>query len=637
MKKKHERLTSPLDIIRTIKLKSREYSGSKELLMRNKVAIIWYLESERNILSHIVDEIELKSILDSKLTEVLCIQAYIGGIYLRGNGVFEHRMWTQKDGTIRHITYEAINMQRDCLDRFSCESEKLVISEHQHGALTAISKQLMTHMAFVNKCKVSGMVFQAVFSEGWVPHIIAAKRFSFAQLPQQALYAREELVYPMGKVPSAPTINSNSLLLPRSATGNALQRYSQAMDAELAAGDAVGAEPIRSFKVRNASMSYIRGGSSNKYPNFNNEQERKAVVAQRQVSTSSQQAIDAAVDEASRELATSPSNSKSMRRLGSPNRKASVGCTATSQVGGDCQQSETERLRIAAAEACRVLDEEELRPRKSSKMQRQGQSTQIHAKNMGNVEIAVATGKFKPPLMKRAQTTGNLNADSTQCCSRSDSAHHNVSSPLKISELQVPYIDLTREPSRVAYGCDDHYATVHMGTKPSALHQLQQSKSTQSATPHAPLPVEAAKRSTSAQAIGGAAECGESRRASMRRTSSLMDHSLPGKSTPIVRTFRPGSANSVVKLRQTMDKAKTIFGASSGQLGSTSAGRRGVGSTAVGAADGVWQLNTFEMNTETSAAQTSFSKNQRNDDEAALKEQSKVFDRRRPISAPHTM
>ena len=86
-----------------------------------------------------------------------------------------------------------------------------------------------------------------------------------------------------------------------------------------------------------------------------------------------------------------------------------------------------------------------------------------------------------------------------------------------------------------------------------------------------------------------------------------------------------------------MDKAKTIFGASSGQLGSTSAGRRAVGSTAVGAADGVWQLNTFEMNTETSAAQTSFSKNQRNDDEAALKEQSKVFDRRRPISAPHTM
>jgi hypothetical protein len=120
-------------------------------------------------------------------------------------------------------------------------------------------------------------------------------------------------------------------------------------------------------------------------------------------------------------------------------------------------------------------------------------------------------------------------------------------------------------------------------------------------------------------------------------TTRTADYPAAGASTPIQRLYRPASAGMVAKLHQSIDKVKTVHGASSGQLGKTALARRASTLTGMDSSDAAFKLETFEMQTETSAAQTAYHKSTLNDDENALHEQQQFFAQRRPISAPHTL
>jgi hypothetical protein len=770
MKKKDERLNSIHDIIKSLKVRSRDYTGSKEIVMRNKIAVVWYMEADRKILSHIVDEAELKAIMAARLTEILCLQTYIGGQYFRGNGVFEHRMWTQKDGSIKHITYESINMQRDCTDRFTCDSEKLVVTEHRHGALSAIAKQLMTHMAFLNKCKVTGMIFLAVFSEGWVPHVVAAKKFTFANVAFDLEDQREEMVYPTGRAPSAPTINPQSLLLPRSFTDYTLRRASAMQRSASIAPVAstqhgVPAAPpdsspaplmpqstvpppndaeatpnsTQSRKVRSSSLSYA---GSTRYPHLETEQERRAAQLSRQVSARSEMLMNDAVEEAKAmstgetgEFAVSgkyssklsPSGQRSASAKYSPSRASgkfgrsgsAVGAgilskglmRAHSEVGfepDDLQEmavthTESGMEGTAGATSSKVptksgasTAEHTTEPTSNTAEQPplrrttlQSSSAKVISRSQLNFtynqpslpatptaqtspaaaaapgsEGVVARDGAPPHPLKRAMTLGasTFNAAPVRTVQAFGPSSGTASEEGK-SELRIPPTDPTREPSRVNYNSEDYYATVHMGAKPSALHQLQASKSVRPPTAAVAetTPLKAGvsgKLQSTAGATGKvpSSEAGHARKGSTKSlapvttttatgatytgTGNTCDYPSTGRTSPIVRTFRPASASSLAKLHHTIDKVKTVYGASSGQLGtSVSAARRS--STGAGGnqetTERPFKLEAFEMNTEVSAAHTSYHRSAVHDDEVACKVQEKVFADRRPISAPHTL
>jgi hypothetical protein len=96
----------------------------------------------------------------------------------------------------------------------------------------------------------------------------------------------------------------------------------------------------------------------------------------------------------------------------------------------------------------------------------------------------------------------------------------------------------------------------------------------------------------------------------------------------------------VGKLRQTMEKVRALAGAAGGQTGTAaSSGRLTVKKTSTIGAQWdptPWQLQAFETNTEASFTQTQFYKARLQDDEADLKKLGTFFEKRRPISAPHT-
>jgi hypothetical protein len=733
MKRKDERLESVYDIIRSFKLKSRDYTGSKESIMRNKIAIVWYMESDRKVLSHIVDEAELKIIMSNNLTEILCIQTYIGGMYFRGNGIFEHRMWTQKDGSVKHITYESINMQRGGQDAFTCECEKIAVTEHQHGALSSIAKHLATHIAFVNKCKVTGLIIQAVFSEGWVPHVVAAKKFNFANVTFDSEENREEAIYPTGRAPSAPTVNPNSLLLPRTMSDRVIrtatamaatfQRTNSQLTTTAAAGattatrtraesasepaqDDIPAAPAMEFtpggtvrKVRSSSVSY--DSRSAKYPNYFSEQER--VAAQRQLSAQSQQNITTALEEA-KEIAGEDTfavgGSRSVKLAGVSSKQPMLrGASAASLLGpstpmkkqsqsmktsalssssqkyalaslvpstpGDAASGGASELTKPIGPSTTAVSNEVLAAVSAAVSGIASRGAQSLSPDIIGVQAPSASGKFVATTL--FDDAGATDGSAGQTYTKSEKLqmrkamgeigpikryHGDVEEEEREETLRVPYIDPAKEPSRVNYSTEDYYATVHMGAKPSALHQLQASKAKA-----APV-VEPVKAKATATGGGGKNKALDSSgklpnsAATMTRTGRTAqlastartagpppEYPSPGKSAPIERLFRPDSAQSVGKLRQTMEKVRALAGAAGGQTGTAaSSGRLAVKKTSsIGAQwdPTPWQLQAFETNTEASFTQTQFYKARLQDDEAELKKLGMVFEKRRPISAPH--
>ena len=225
LKKKQERLATSSELVRVIKNRSRALRGFKELKLKSKIATVWYLESGRKISSYLVDEAELTALLHNHLAEILCIQVFMGGYYLKGNGIFEHRMFLQTDGTSKHETFEMIDpITSQPQSMFTNNCEKLAITEQQHSIATALCKYLNKHINFMTSANVSQIVLQVVFNSSWVPYLVSSRKVMLEDAPEEFLHRREELIFPAGRAPQLPCFNPNSLLLPMTWTEYSLPK-----------------------------------------------------------------------------------------------------------------------------------------------------------------------------------------------------------------------------------------------------------------------------------------------------------------------------------------------------------------------------------------------------------------------------
>lgn len=215
LRKKADKMHSVASIVEVFKQKSRTFPGHRPSSMRQKVAIVWYMQSEREVASYIVDDQELGSLLSSTLKEVLAVQVYYGGNPARGNGVFEHKMWPQRNGSTKHVTSEYIDESYEFnLAQFTAQGRKITVLDHLHDVLTQFSHNVCRNVESQFVCRVASLSVTVVFTNSWVPVLVNARDIVLEGLSSAFLDNREALLFFEGEAPRLPPINEMSTVLP---------------------------------------------------------------------------------------------------------------------------------------------------------------------------------------------------------------------------------------------------------------------------------------------------------------------------------------------------------------------------------------------------------------------------------------
>lgn len=215
MRKKGERLQNVSEIVASFKHKSHAFKGYKESELRTKIAIVWFLRSERELSSYLVDEVELGRILSSHLPEIIATQVYIGGYHAKGNGIFAHKVWRLRSGQMKHQTYENIDSAIESnLSQFSAYSKQLVVQDFQADILRSFAQTISRHIEHAASANLEFLHFQVVFDSSWNPYLIAVRDIIFMDAPQEFEEDRNRVIFVDGKVPTMPPLHENSLLLP---------------------------------------------------------------------------------------------------------------------------------------------------------------------------------------------------------------------------------------------------------------------------------------------------------------------------------------------------------------------------------------------------------------------------------------
>lgn len=215
LRKKADKMHSVTSIVEVFKQKSRTFPGHRPSSMRQKVAVVWYLQSEREVASYVVDDQELGSLLSSTLKEVLAVQVYYGGNPARGNGVFEHKLWPQRNGSTKHVTYEYVDESYEFdLAQFSSQGRKITVLDHLHDVLTQFSHNVCRNIESQFVCRVASLSVTVVFTNSWVPVLVNARDVVLEGLSSAFLDNREALLFFEGEAPQLPPINEMSAVLP---------------------------------------------------------------------------------------------------------------------------------------------------------------------------------------------------------------------------------------------------------------------------------------------------------------------------------------------------------------------------------------------------------------------------------------
>lgn len=244
MKKNSSRLLTPDEIIKGFKAKGKLVKGYKDNYYRPKIATIWYLLTNRTITSYLVDELELYSILTNNMFEVLAIQLFVGGYYCKGNGIFEHKMKSDKNNYRSYHTYEYIdkvtNNGTTLNNHYTHENgqttivnynhntqivnnspftnyskEKITIIDKQHETLKATTRRIVKHLEFSSGCRVKKIKLQYIFNSSWYPYIVSATNVILSNLPVNSTSGLNNFLYIDGIVPKLPAFSHKSFLLPQ--------------------------------------------------------------------------------------------------------------------------------------------------------------------------------------------------------------------------------------------------------------------------------------------------------------------------------------------------------------------------------------------------------------------------------------
>ena len=202
LKKRSEKLTAAA-IISTFKKRYRALKGSKAYDMHSKLATLLYSGGSQTILTKLVNEVELKSILNShyNMQGILAIQLYIGLWPVKGCGMFEHHYSMHEDREISRQTFELIYSPDDT-NALSGDATKPVatepnsnvqvqIIESQHQMLLPMTNRVVKYLETSLSCIVSHIVFKFVFNRLWAPFLTGIRGVCLINVPPEITANRE--------------------------------------------------------------------------------------------------------------------------------------------------------------------------------------------------------------------------------------------------------------------------------------------------------------------------------------------------------------------------------------------------------------------------------------------------------------
>jgi hypothetical protein len=249
MKKKSEKLENPHfpSIVASFKKKSHLYRGYKSTELKNKIAIVWFVRTNKTLASYLVSEKELLSILNSELKEILAIQLYIGGFSLKGNGIFYHRIIrdSKDPSALLHQSFEYLDSpvtpdpSATTSSCYTNKNKKIPLIEYPYvDTLKAFGTYLLNHIELncgdlplsgTGKPPVSNLMtlssqgrkqqvdylsFQVAFNSLLEPTLITVTKLHLSDVSMKFYHQFDSVVYLNGVRPSFPSFYEQSALLP---------------------------------------------------------------------------------------------------------------------------------------------------------------------------------------------------------------------------------------------------------------------------------------------------------------------------------------------------------------------------------------------------------------------------------------
>jgi hypothetical protein len=257
MKKKPEKLENPHfpSIVSSFKRKSQLFRGYKSKELKNKIAIVWFVRTNKTLSSYLVSEKELLSILNSELREILAIQVYVGGFSLKGNGIFLHRIIrdSKDSSSLLHQSFEYLDTpvspdpSATTASCYTNKNKKIPLIEYPYvDTLKAFGTYLLNHIelncgelssSFNSKQSDIGRVpdpvsnllttssqrrqqnvdylsFQVAFNSLLEPTLIAVTKLHLSDVSVKFYHQFDSVVYLNGASPSYPSFYEQSALLP---------------------------------------------------------------------------------------------------------------------------------------------------------------------------------------------------------------------------------------------------------------------------------------------------------------------------------------------------------------------------------------------------------------------------------------
>ena len=223
LKKKKERLqiTNAM-LIKAIKSKFKEYCvfPDKKAQLRPKIANVWHVEPSGEINCHLVDEIELGTILecpDSSIKRsIVAVQAYMAGWPYKANGIFEHSYVVDDKHMHHHETYEQghfpeksqiAQMNTPAGPSASAKGKKIRIIETQHHMISNQVKTLVQGIERMCQCKVSRLVVQVAFDTMWKPFVLSCRDVHLKETHIAFSEIRSNVLFVDGHPPDIPKIS----------------------------------------------------------------------------------------------------------------------------------------------------------------------------------------------------------------------------------------------------------------------------------------------------------------------------------------------------------------------------------------------------------------------------------------------
>ncbi len=193
--KRNDSNLNHFEILRVFKSKAKLSKGRRDHRSYGKIAIVWFVNHRNAVQSYFVDDLQLRSILEEAVFEILAIQLHIGGYPVKGSGVFEHRYYVRKDGRPIFNTNELVHPSTNEVSIYQDKVDRLGISESQHDTIKLINKKIIKFIENRTKGTVANIVLQVVFTSSWIPFITSCRGILLWNPMQKLTLYRSEIVF----------------------------------------------------------------------------------------------------------------------------------------------------------------------------------------------------------------------------------------------------------------------------------------------------------------------------------------------------------------------------------------------------------------------------------------------------------